>query len=316
MNAAFLRVAGLALACSLASAQTRPASLAGELRQLEHSLSPQTASEIRAALPSAWQVQTPEGDYAIATAPLRGLLDRHAASVNRLRGPSERALVDAKSWLDHLASQLNSYAGAVPQATATRAALEHILAQPEFAGAAPPNAWERFWTRVYAQLAAWLNRVFAFSGGYATATPILFWLALAGAVALIAFFLFRLWARDRYRFQLSGSPLPLPIRNSRTWLLSARAAAATGDLRTAIQCAYWAGIARLQESQALPQSATFTPREYLRLLAAPAENVAALPALRTLTANLERFWYGRATASPDDFKLSLSSLEALGCQVD
>ena len=304
MKTLFLCAAALVLACSSSPAQmpgsvSEPAALASRLRQMEGSLDAKNASPTRAALPSAWRARTSEGDYSISTAPLAAFLDA-------------RSVADARTWLDRLATQLDSYGGPDVHSSAAQAQLGRILARPEFAGNAPPSAWQRFWARVFARIERWIKSLFALAGAHPTASALFFWCALAGVVSLLAFFLFRLFGRGRYTFKLSGAPLPGPVRTSQQWLSAARAASHEGDLRKAIQRAYWAGVARLQESRSLPESATHTPREYLRLLSSPQQE----PALRTLTAQLERVWYARATATPDDFSVCLGSLEALGCQVD
>jgi hypothetical protein len=86
-----------------------------------------------------------------------------------------------------------------------------------------------------------------------------------------------------------------------------------GDIRTAIHCAYWAGVVRLQDMQLLPRDLTRTPREYLSLL--PIHEVSHAP-LAALTAALERFWYAARPASPADLRESLDHMEALGCRLD
>ncbi len=333
MKTAFLCVAGLLLACPAGPAQAppadgnfpNPASLVSVLRQLEHSLNARNAPQVCAALPLLWRVRTPDGDYSISTTPLRSLLDRFSSTAHGDRIIDDRIVSDAQTWLEHLATQLDSYRSAAPPVNQAHARIERILAHPEFAANAPPNAWERFWARVGARTGRWIEGLFNFSRVHSTSSVVIFCLAVAGAVSLLAFFLFRLRRRQRYNFNLSGSPLPSLLRTSQAWLQAARAASNHGDLSTAIQCAYWAGIARLQESRALPESNTYTPREYLRLLSSPPQRLATSPAvgndagiipLRTLTSYLERFWYARAAATAEDFSACLASLEALGCQVD
>ena len=88
----------------------------------------------------------------------------------------------------------------------------------------------------------------------------------------------------------------------------------------AIHCAYWAGIARLEELGALPADRAKTPREYLRtlkkanLLVSESHTTRYL-ALSLLTSRLENIWYGYHIATETDFRESMSQLEVLGCHL-
>ncbi len=314
MKPTLLCLASVLLACCTGSAQTRSdfefantASLARQLRELQHSFTDQNPERLRATLPLAWRVRTPDGDYTISTAPLRDFLDRSL-------------LNDAQTWLDQLAGQLEAYNGAGTPVLKVRANLQRILARPEFAGNGPPSAWDRFRERINAWIEDFLKRLLHLARQHPTTGHVVFWVAIIGGVGLLGFLLFRLWNRDRYELKLSGSATPAVARSWEQWLRAARAASDEGDMRKAIQCAYWAGVARLQVSGALPRGLTYTPREYLRLASAPQQGYFGSPAainpLRTLTSYLERFWYGRVTATADDFSACLGSLEALGCKVD
>jgi hypothetical protein len=99
----------------------------------------------------------------------------------------------------------------------------------------------------------------------------------------------------------------MAVRTEEEWLAAAHRAAAEGDWRQAIHNAYWAAITRLQRSGALPEDRTRTPREYLRLFS-------GREPLAALTSGLERFWYARRIARPEDFRESLNHLETLGCK--
>lgn len=287
---------GVLIAVSLEAATTvefpSAAALANSIRELSHSLESGNAPKF----PDVWQVQTADGVFSISTAPLKTLM-----KYDPPRAPT---------WLDHLARQLEQYDSPAPGADA-RAVLKRILARPEFAGNGPPSAWERFRRRVFAWIGRWLARFFTAMGGHATGAWLVFWLALVGAGGLLA-----LWVIQRARstagLQLSGSPDDLPVRTWDEWIAAAQIAAQAGDLRSAVQCAYWAGVARLQAKGALPPDRTRTPREYLRALGA-GESVAPF---RALAQALERCWYAYIPATPEDLSRCLQSLEALGCQVN
>lgn len=180
----------------------------------------------------------------------------------------------------------------------------------------PPNAWDRLLARIGAWITDLLGRIFGFVAHESGASRFFFWLLLLAATATLGFVLVRVWNRDARAPSLPTFAGPLTLRNWEEWILAARAASASGDLARAIQCAYWAGITRLQDIGSLPQDPTRTPREYVRLLAPHLPDAALRgSALRSLTSSLERFWYARLAATADDFTACLNSLEALGCRV-
>ncbi|MDQ2773800.1 MAG: DUF4129 domain-containing protein, partial [Acidobacteriota bacterium] len=253
-------------------------------------------------LPSSWEVETQQGRYAISSAPLRAALD-----------PSRKDTAGAQFWLDHLAAQLDGFALSAPRgATKASASVDRILARREFAGDAPPDAWDRFIVQVGHWIEKTMRRIFSFAGQHSGTGWLLFWLLMMGGVGLVGFFVVRLWSQESGNFLLPSAVGHRPLRGSEEWIRAARAASDGGDLHPAIQCAYWAGIARLQEIGSLPKDLARTPRECLKLL----DKTQVAEPLGGLTLRLERFWYARQPASPEDFSACLAGLEALGCQVD
>ena len=282
---------GVLTAASLQAASTveftSPGALASRIRELSRSLQSGNSPK----LPDVWRVQSADGVFSISTAPAK-----HRAGAQR--------------WLDHLARQLEEYDSPASRAEA-RSVLKRILARPEFAGNGPPSAWERFRQRVFAWFGRWLARFFTAMGGHSTGAWLVFWLVLIGAAGLLAFWLVQR-ARSTAGLQLSGAPHDVPVRSWDEWIAAAQTAAQAGDLRAAVQCAYWAGVTRLQAKGMLPPDRTRTPREYLRALAA---SETAGP-FRALAQALERCWYAYIPATSEDFSRCLQSLEALGCQVN
>ncbi|MBV8821034.1 MAG: DUF4129 domain-containing protein [Acidobacteriaceae bacterium] len=144
----------------------------------------------------------------------------------------------------------------------------------------------------------------------------LFWIIISAAVGFLGYLLVRLRLIEESASVLKEAPPTQAGKTQTEWLRSARAAEAEGDWRRAIHSAYWAGIAYLEEAGALPRDHSATPREFLcLLLAAPDRAEHCAEPARALTRSLERFWYGRAAAAPDDFAACLKLLEALGCRV-
>jgi Domain of unknown function (DUF4129) len=291
-----MRLLGLFCAAGLlAQAQSSPVysdpgSLAAELHRLEN------GPQIISSLPASWVVEASGRRYSISTAPLRKM-------------PSAEA---QRTWLDQLARELESFP-TVPDSTASaRTQLDRILARREFAPVRPPTLWERLSQRIIDWIAGIIRSIVAYAKQHPTSGTILFWLAAAAAVGFLGFWLFRLWGGKR------RTPLPQPEQVTlgwtwQQWALAAREARDRGDMRTAIHCAYWAAVVRLQDIQLLPRDSTRTPREYLGLV--PDHEISRAP-LAALTSALERFWYAARPASPADLHESLANMEALGCRLD
>jgi len=291
-----MRLLGLfCLAGLLAHAQSGPvfpdpASLAAELHRLEN------GRQIVSSLPPSWVVEASGRRYSISTAPLRKM----------------SSIQTQRTWLDQLATQLETFPAAPNTPASARKQLDRILSRREFAPVRPPTFWERLTQRIVDWIAGIIRSIVAYAKQHPNGGTILFWLAAAGAVGLLGFWLLRFWTGKR-RTPLS-QPEPAALGWTwQQWLLSAREARDRGDTRRAIHCTYWAAVVRLQEMQLLPRDLTRTPREYLGLLS-DAE-ISHVP-LAALTSALERFWYAARPASPADLRESLDHLEALGCRLD
>ncbi|MBZ5539918.1 MAG: DUF4129 domain-containing protein [Acidobacteriia bacterium] len=306
-----------------ASVSLDPAAFASELRALGAALSEKNIAEeriaaLREALPERWQVANGGRQYEIASAPLRTLLDA-AEKDTAQRGARVQ---EAQEWVATLAAQAEGYAAKEPpEDAAARPMLEKILRRSEFSAVRPPGAFEKFQEWLAAQFQRLLERLFSAVGRHPMGGEILFWLVIAGAVVWLAMLVFRFWME---RAQLDELETPQSFAATRTWqewIRAGRQAAGRGDFREAIHSVYWAGIAHLEDRGALPRERTHTPREYLRLLGQAPGGVPAGPpvqreSLEALTARLERVWYGRRTATPEEFRVSLEQVEALGCRLE
>src|SRR5580704_13137531 len=298
----FLCVAACAF---LAEGQTvsppvSPAELANELKQIESGLD-STPPSLPPSLPDQWDVGTSEGRYSIPTEPLQALL-------------SGRRIPLARQWIEPLAAQLEAYSKGTPEsASIAREHLNKILARREFSGVHPPSAWDLFRDRVAAWIIRIVQRLLAAASQYGANGQILFWILVAAAIGILATWLIRLWRRGDPLLTLPRVALGIAARDSEAWLRDSRQAAASGKWREAIHCAYWAAIARLQESRTLPDDRTRTPREYLRLLRSDQPSSGPL---RGLTVALERFWYAGQTACARDFEASVEHLESLERKVE
>ena len=294
----------------VAGASYTPASLAQELRRVKTNLEEGGDTQALAAVPPAWQVKTPERSFSISSEPLRLLL---ANPTDRQKGAA---------WLDQLANTLEgpSTAAAVSRQQ-EHANLTRILARPEFAANSPPTRWELFQQRVANWIRDLLISIFSFAAQHPSGSTILFWVVVTGAIGILGSWLLRLWTQANQTLSLAVPEPAGKVRTWEEWVRASRAAADLGDPREAIRLAYCPGVVRLQEARALPVDTSQTPRENLRLLSEPKPGgAAASPAfqesLSGLTSDLERFWYARRLAGPEDFRESLRYLGALGCKVD
>lgn len=291
----------LALALQAAPQQTSdfvsPVALADHMRQLAGSI----ASGASPELGDSWRVQSPDGAFEISTQPLLRMLHERP----------KPNLASAQLWLTSRADQLSNYA-AVRRTSAAegQAAMRAILARPEFEHELPPSAWERLRDAIGRWMAQVFGRLFKAVSDHTPAT-VMFWGLLTIALGVILWVILRR-TRLQTSLHLSGTAVPLATRTWDDWILAAQTAAQAGDLRSAVQCAYWAGVTRLQASGVLPKGGTRTPREYLRLLKTQTEN----SPFRMLAGTLERCWYACVPATPDDYQNCLRSLEALGCRTD
>ena len=287
-------------------------SFVAELHRLDIALQgkPSAAKieELRKSVPATWNVSTSEHTYSISTKPLRD-------------GLSASSTVKAETWVEQLEVEIESAQGNATNPVSARPELNKILAGPGFEGVHPPNALDLFRERV----AAWLGRLFLRLFENISRHPIgaefLFWLLLIAGVAFVALCVFRYLSRGSDMNSFKPASSAVPTRTWQDWIRAARQAATRGDFREAVHSAYWAGIARLEETGALTRDRTKTPREYLRLVKAPRSAAvdsreSCKEPLAALTSRMERIWYAKREAKPEDFSDSLRQLEALGCPLE
>jgi hypothetical protein len=286
-------------------------SLVAELHRLDVALQgkPSAAKieELRKSVPSSWTVSTPEHTYSISTKHLR---DRMNAS----------STAKAEIWVEELQAEIESSEGYPTNPVSARPELNKILAGPGFEGVHPPNALDLFRQRVAAWLGRMFLRLFENISRHPIGAEFLFWLLLIAGVAFVALCLFRYLSRGSDMNSFKPTSSIVTTRTWQDWIRAARQAADRGDFREAVHSAYWAGIARLEETGALTRDRAKTPREYLRLVktrsaAGDARENYKEP-LTTLTSRMERIWYANREAKPEDFSDSLRQLEALGCPLE
>ncbi len=299
-----------------------PASFIEELGRLKAALpgarkSSRTLREFRDAIPDAWTVQSGEKRYKVSTFPLRSRLDK-AEYEPALR---QQQLNQARDYLDALAAETSSLSGLPPvDASSARVALDRILSRPEYAHNRQPTWWDRFRAFINAWIATLLERLFRSIGGQRSLGVALLWLGICAAALLLAYSIFRRWFRAARMEEMALQSAAIAARSWQQWIFASRAAAARQDYRLAIHCAYWAGVARLEELGAVSSDRAKTPRETLRSLmkfrlVLPETYAARYQALAAMTSRLENIWYGYHTATETDFRDTLNQLEILGCHL-
>ena len=297
-------------------------SFSEELQRLKAGLdsagsSTESLRAYREALPKAWPVDAGGRHFDVPADWLVSLLDtaeKHPES-------RQQKLKEARKYLDSLAAEAASLsAEPAPSHDSARSKLDAILTRPEYAHVKQQSWYEKLRERINQLLLDALIRLFRGVGGQTTLGYILLWIGVAGAVILIAYWVFRNWFRTARAVEMALAGAAVPSRSWQEWLFTAREAASRADYRMAIHCAYWAGITRLQDLGALSPDRTKTPREYLRALGesklAFVENpTMRRQALEEMTSRLEKTWYGYQLASEADFRDSLAQLEILGCRL-
>ena len=286
-------------------------SFVAELHRLDVALqgkpSASRIEELRKSVPSSWTVSTPEHTHSISTKPLRDRLNASSAA-------------KAEIWIEELQAEIESSQRYPTDAALARPELNKILAGPGFVGVHPPNALDLFRQRVAAWLGRMFLRLFENISRHPIGAELLFWFLLIAGVAFVALCLFRYLSRGSDMNSFRPASSIVTTRTWQDWIRAARQAAARGDFREAVHSAYWAGIARLEETGALERDRTKTPREYLRLVktrsAAGDARENCMEPLTTLTSRMERIWYAKREAKPEDFSDSLRQLEALGCPLE
>jgi Domain of unknown function (DUF4129) len=279
--------------------------------------SPEALHSYRESLPEAWAVEAGGRHYDVPT----DLLVSRLLKAEKQPELRSQQLDQARDYLEALAAETASLPGQPPpQMDSARAKLDAILARSEYAHTRQESWWEKLRARINEILYTALERIFRRVGGQTSFGYALLWIGVCAAAILIAYWIFRRWVRTARGMEMALQAAAVPLRSWQEWVFAAREAAGLGDYRMAIHCAYWAGIARLQDLGALAPDRAKTPREYLRALTKaklilPETLATRQQALFSLTSRLEKTWYGYQIATEADFRDSLTQLETLGCHL-
>jgi uncharacterized protein DUF4129 len=279
--------------------------------------SPETLRAYRESIPKSWAVDAGGRRYDVPT----DLLISRLVKAEKQPELREQQLDQARDYLGAMAAETALLSTLPPlQTDSARAKLDAILARSEYTHSREPSWWEKIRARVNELLFDALVRIFRRVGGQTSFGYALLWIGVCAATILIAYWIFGRWFRTARGVEMALQAAAVPSRSWQEWVFAARKAAGRGDYRMAVHCAYWAGIARLQDLGALAPDRAKTPREYLRALTKsklllPETLASRLQALSLLTSRLENIWYGYQIATEADFRDSLTQLETLGCNL-
>jgi len=279
--------------------------------------STETIRAYRESLPEAWNVDAGGQRYNVPSDLLASQLEK-AEKQPELR---RQQLNQARDYLDSLAAETASLSGLpAPSTDSARSKLQAILSRSEYTHTQKESRWDKFRTRIDELLDNALGSILRGIGGQGSLGYALLWIGICASAIFIATMIFRRWVRSARGEEMALQAAAIPLRSWQEWVFASRDAAAHGDYRFAIHCAYWAGIARLQDLGAISPDRARTPREYLRAHGkatriAPETLAARQQALSMLTSRLEKTWYGYQIAGEADFRDSLAELETLGCHL-
>ncbi len=269
---------------------------------------PAEIASLRESLPPYWSVVAGDHRFQIPTDWLASALRSWQANPAK-GGAIGRDLQRRLRAMQEEAEELHA-AGPVPPLEPARAELARIFEQREFRAMRGPSWLDR----VREKIGLWLERQFArlLSRIHLGATFGNFFVWAVIALAFLAL----IWILRDSLSRFSRPPVVefgslRAVGDVRNWLKEATSAAGRGDYREAVHCAYWAGVARLEEMGLLVADRARTPREALRLLRGEPQRAS----LENLTQCLERVWYGFRPVSSSDWDEAAMQLERMGCQV-
>jgi hypothetical protein len=272
---------------------------------------PESAGGLRQSLPESVSVQVSperlEERVEVSTGWLRSSVeDFEKAPAKRKQISSD--IQQRLALMREEARALEAAAAPLPEA---RGKLNEILSRREFRGVRPPNWADRTGQQIVMWLARLLDKLFGGIRGARGAGEVLVWVVIGLALSLLVLWLKRaLESAARSEAPVRPEAAVAYRRGSTQWLREALAAAARGDYREAMHCAYWAGIHRVEEAGVVKPDHARTPREHLRRLP---QTYAQRPLVADLTRRFEVTWYGYQAATAADFEQARAQLEQLGC---
>jgi hypothetical protein len=268
-------------------------------------------------LPQSWRVQA-RGQASLQNEARQFEISTEGLQRDIRRYEHDRSADNAlaiRRRLESLRQGIDGYQKTPADVSASRSALNSILARPEFREVqAGPTLLERVRDYILELLFNLLRRIF-----HTVSIPIIsrtiVYALIGAAVLFLAYVLYRSFWHGQQVEEIVPKDFPVSAKEWAKWLSEARAAAAKSEWRDAIHLAYWAGISFLERQGFWKPDRARTPREYLRLLSGRggAENEQR-ETLTALTRIFELAWYAKRDADESAFSQTLAQLEKLGCR--
>jgi hypothetical protein len=268
---------------------------------------PAKIARFRQSLPPEWSVRAEGRDFRVSTKWLDTALFKiqtHPAEAN----VKQREIRNHLAFLRAQAEALAAPSPVPPRAEARRQ-LDTIFRSSEFRGLAGPSTLELWWRRVTYWIGSHIMALLSRLHVHMPTGDAVAYVLIVLALVLLSLLLWRNLAGRSRQTQMRIEQ-PAPFFDSRAWVREALQAAARGEYREAIHCAYWGGVARLEDLGAFPRDRTRTPRELLRLLDSRPEQKAPF---RDLATRFELVWYGCRLPSATDWENAKTQLERMGC---
>lgn len=268
-------------------------------------------------LPRGWPVHNEQGDFQISTEGLQRDVRRYNNDKNAANA------IAIRTRLESLRREVDGFEKAPTDAARSRALLDSILAQPEFAGRGPgwfqktnkklealQKAVRDWFFKLVLVFFRFLQRLFGWKS-LPTVGKLFIYILMGAAGLALLYLIYRSIFQNPEFEEVVPRDLPVSAKEWFIWLSEARAAAARGDWREAIHLAYWSGISFLEREGFWKPDRARTPREYLRLISVQSEQRETLTALTRI---FELAWYAKRDASEQTFSKTLEQLEKLGCR--
>ena len=277
-------------------------------RRAQAAETPADGATLAGELPPSWTVRAGTDRFIVPSAPIADALTSPAAGDR----PWTRAREHAAKWIAGLRDEAAPLARAgTPPPAHLRRALADVLAAPEFRGRQRYAALEALGERIRRWFRSWWPD---FKGAERSVVPVFryaTWFLAAGAFILLVVLTWRLLRGvSRDAIERPRPAAGVEPTNAGAWAARARVAAAAGDAREAVRCAYHAVLHRLDEDGAWTIAEARTPREYLRLLPAADRRQ---PAVAFVARLFEGAWYGGMEPAMADAQIAVRHLGELGC---
>ena len=303
-GAVVLLAAGQSAAGTPLSAAEYVRELQGLRQALDSEVSSAQAEKLAAALPDEWVIDAQRRRFTVSTATVASDLRDYA------KKPTTGKLDSIRAKIDLLLSDASAMLATQADSSGDRARLAIILGRPEFYRVHGETWLDRLKRQAKELLARLFGRLLT-SSAFPIASRIVVWSLVVLAVALLGFWLVRVYRESNVYTNISGVPGTISEKPWRDWKAEALIAAEQERWRDAIHLYYWAAISFLEEQGLWRPDRGRTPREYLRLL--PRGDTHSVP-LAELTRSFETVWYGDETANEQKALAAQALLEAVGCR--